>query len=253
MDDTPQRDAPLRELHLFAGIGGGVLGGLMLGHRPVGFVEANKHCQGILARRFPGVPIHGDIKTYEGTSGSADVVCGGFPCQDISAAGKGAGLQGSRSGLWFEMLRVVSEVEPRYVFVENSPMLRTRGLGVVLRGLADLGFDAEWGVLSAAAVGAPHIRKRMWVLAARRTEVADAYGKGLQVGQGVAEDDGPQLSAALGSRWWTTEPSVGRVVDGFPGRGDQIRALGNAQVPLQAATAFSQLWARLHGYPSSTV
>ena len=108
-----------------------------------------------------------DVSTFNGYlwQGIVEVISGGFPCQDISAAGKGAGITGSRSGLWKEFARIIGEVRPRYVFVENSPILTSRGLDVVLGDLATLGFDAEWGVLSAADVGAPHRRERVWIVA----------------------------------------------------------------------------------------
>lgn len=257
----------MREIHLFAGIGGGILAGQLLGHEPVGACEINPFCRQVLAAHFPTLPVHDDIRTYRGVPGSADVVAGGFPCQDISLAGKGAGLEGARSGLWFEMLRVVREVGPAFVFVENSPALRTRGLDRVLAGLADLGFDAEWGVFGAEAVGAPHLRRRLWVLGAHpdrarrflerpqgaeheprhhahrfRQDLAYACSAGLpqRAGQEAQRTHAP----AAGSGWWAAEPSMGRVVDGFPGRVDQIRSLGNAQVPLQAAEAFHQLMRR---------
>jgi DNA (cytosine-5)-methyltransferase 1 len=116
---------------------------------------------------LPWFPIIDDIRSFDGRGwkGLVDVIAGGFPCQDISPAGKGAGLAGDRSGLWFEMLRVIGEVGPRFVFIENSPNLRTRGLATVLQGLAGLGYNARWCVLGAGDVGAPHRRKRMWILA----------------------------------------------------------------------------------------
>ena len=164
----------MRELHLFAGAGGGILGGMLLGHKPVCAVEIEPYCQEILRARqrdgiLPEFPIFGDIKEFDGTKwrGAVDVVCGGFPCQDISAAGKGAGITGKRSGLWSEMARVIGEVGPRFVFIENSPLLRTRGLSTVLKDLAEMGYDARWGVLGAWHVGAPHKRDRMWILACR--------------------------------------------------------------------------------------
>jgi len=160
----------LRELALFAGAGGGILGGKLLGWRTVCAVEYEPYPGCVLvARQNDGTlapfPIWDDVRTFDGRPwrGGVDVVSGGFPCQDISCAGKGAGLDGARSGLWVEMARIIREVRPRYVFVENSPMLTSRGLGVVLGDLAALGFDAEWGVLGADDVGAPHIRKRIWV------------------------------------------------------------------------------------------
>ena len=165
----------LRELHLFAGAGGGILGGLLLGHVPVCAVELEEYPRRVLLQRqrdgiLPWFPVWDDIRTFDGTPwrGRVDVVCGGFPCQDISSAGKGAGIDGERSGLWSEMSRVIRQVRPRFVFVENSPMLTSRGLGRVLGDLATLGFDARWGVLGADDASAPHIRKRIWILAEAR-------------------------------------------------------------------------------------
>ena len=164
-------DGGLRELALFAGAGGGILGGKMLGWRTVCAVEIESYPASILVARqndkiLAPFPIWDNICTFDGRPwrGLVDVVSGGFPCQDISAAGKGAGITGSRSGLWKEMARIIGEVRPQYVFVENSPMLVRRGLGTVLGDLAEMGFDAEWGVLSAADVGAPHRRERIWIL-----------------------------------------------------------------------------------------
>ena len=166
----------LRELALFAGGGGGILGGKLLGWRTIGACELDGYAREILfARMRDGsldrFDIWDDIRTFDGTQDRqgrpwrADVVSGGFPCQDISAAGTGAGITGSRSSLWAHMARVIGEVRPKYAFVENSPLLTKRGLGVVLGDLAAMGFNAEWCVLSAQDVGAPHIRKRLWVLA----------------------------------------------------------------------------------------
>lgn len=173
----------LRELHLFAGAGGGLLGSLLLGHRPVCAVEIDPHCRRVLAaRRDEGLlpaemEIHDDVTKFNGHAwrGRVDLVAGGFPCQDISVAGKGAGLDGKRSGLFFELLRVVREVRPKWLFLENVPAITSRGLDRVLGALAELGFDAEWCVLSAADAGAPHLRKRWWCLA-RHADVPDAAG-----------------------------------------------------------------------------
>jgi DNA (cytosine-5)-methyltransferase 1 len=160
------------ELALFAGAGGGILGGKLLGWRTVCAVELDAYAASVLAQRqndgiLDPFPIWSDIRTFNGYpwQGLVDVVSGGFPCQDISAAGRGAGIFGKRSGLWSEMARVVYEVRPRCVLVENSPMLTSRGLGVVLGDLAEMGFDAEWGVLGADDAGANHRRKRIWILA----------------------------------------------------------------------------------------
>jgi DNA (cytosine-5)-methyltransferase 1 len=160
----------LNELALFAGAGGGILGGHLLGWRTVCAVEWEPYAASVLVARqndgiLPPFPIWDDVQTFDGRPwrGIVDVISGGFPCQDISAAGKGAGIDGERSGMWREMARVIHEVRPRFVFVENSPMLTSRGLGRVLGDLAQMGFDARWGVLGAADVGAPHQRDRIWI------------------------------------------------------------------------------------------
>lgn len=162
----------MNELALFAGAGGGILGGTLLGWRTVCAVERDAYAAAILAQRqndglLQAFPIWSDVETFDGRpwQGIVDVVSGGFPCQDISAAGKGAGITGERSGLWSEMARIIGEVRPRYVFVENSPLLVRRGLTRVLGDLAKMGFDARWGIVGAADAGAPHIRKRIWIVA----------------------------------------------------------------------------------------
>jgi len=172
----------MNELALFAGAGGGILGGKLLGWQTVCAVEINGYGRNVLVARqndgcLPAFPIWDDIRSFDGLPwrGVVDVVSGGFPCQDISAAGKGAGIKGYRSGLWQEMARVVSEVRPRYVWVENSPLLVGRGLALVLLDLAAMGFDARWGVVGACEVGAPHKRERIWIWAGTqgRGEVAN--------------------------------------------------------------------------------
>lgn len=181
-------------MHLFAGSGGGILGGMLLGHTPVCAVEIEPFCQAVLKQRqadgiLPEFPIFSDIKEFDGTPwrGHVDVVAGGFPCQDISAAGKGAGIHGERSSLFFELARVVREVGPRYVFLENSPMLIHRGLDVVLGTLADMGYDAAWGVISAADCGANHLRKRVWILARRGDVFSHAQHEWIGWGQQQSE------------------------------------------------------------------
>lgn len=167
-----ERIEVVNELALFTGGGGGILGGRLLGWRTRCAVEINPYAREILlARQRDGhldpFPIWDDVTTFSGKpwQGHIDVISGGFPCQDISAAGKGAGITGARSGLWSEFARIIGEVRPKFVFVENSPMLVSRGLGVVLGDLAAMGFDARWGVLGAAHVGAPHRRERIWIVA----------------------------------------------------------------------------------------
>ena len=172
MDIQQPIDSGLREIALFAGAGGGILGGKLLGWKTVCAVEINAYAAAVLLARqnegvLPAFPIWDDVRTFDGRPwrGIVDVVSGGFPCQDISAAGKGAGIEGKRSGMWTEMARIIGEVRPRFAFVENSPMLTSRGLGRVLGDLAALGYDARWGVLGAVDAGAPHKRDRIWIVA----------------------------------------------------------------------------------------
>ncbi len=162
----------LNELALFAGAGGGILGGYLLGWKTICAVEIDAYCAGILVQRqndgiLPPFPIWDDVRTFSGNPwrGIVDVVSGGFPCQDISAAGKGAGIDGERSGLWREMARIIGEVRPRFAFVENSSMLTSRGLRCVLGDLAEMGYNARWGIVSAAYAGCVHNRERCWILA----------------------------------------------------------------------------------------
>ena len=232
----------MNELALFAGAGGGILGGRLLDWRTVCAVELDPYARRILlARQRDGMlepfPIWDDVTTFDGRPwrGRIDVVSGGFPCQDISSAGTCDGIDGERSGLWGEMARIVREVRPRYVFVENSPMLTSRGLGRVLGDLACMGFDAEWGVLGARHAGAPHKRDRIWILA-----VSDSSGHGLEGQQQGGPEAGPANGPGDGghSSWWEAESAVGRVVDGVAHWVDRIRALGNGQVPAVAALAW---------------
>jgi DNA (cytosine-5)-methyltransferase 1 len=162
----------MNELALFAGAGGGILGGKLLGWRTVCAVEIEPYPASVLVARqndgiLPPFPIWDDVCTFDGKpwQGIVDVISGGFPCQDISSAGRGAGITGARSGLWKEFARIIGEVRPRFVLVENSPVLTSRGLGVVLGDLASMGYDAQWGVLGAVDAGAPHKRERIWIMA----------------------------------------------------------------------------------------
>jgi DNA (cytosine-5)-methyltransferase 1 len=160
-------NAPLRVGSLFSGIGGFDLGLERTGgFTTAWFCEQDEFCQRVLARHWPGVPCHPDITKLTGSAaGPVEVLCGGFPCQDLSYAGAGAGLAGARSGLWSEYARLVGEFRPRYVVVENVSALLARGLGTVLADLAALGYDAEWDCIPASAVGAPHQRDRIWLVA----------------------------------------------------------------------------------------
>ena len=226
----------LNELALFAGAGGGILGGKLLGWRTVCAVEIDPYCAGVLVARqndgiLPPFPIWDDVTTFDGRPwrGTVDVVSGGFPCQDISAAGKGAGIEGKRSGLWREMARIISEIRPRYVLVENSPLLVSRGLDVVLADLAKMGYDARWGIIGADDAGAPHRRKRIWI-------VADAPRFHAQRQRNRQGQIKPRRSD-----WWRSEPAVGRVANGVAYRVDRLKAIGNGQVPAVVALAWETL------------
>ncbi len=245
----------MNELALFAGAGGGILGGTLLGWRTVCAVEIDPYCRSVLLARqddgtLPPFPIWDNVCTFDGKAwrGLADVVSGGFPCQDISAAGKGAGIEGKRSGLWGEMARIVGEVLPRFVFVENSPLLVGRGLAVVLGDLAEMGYDAQWGVVGAHHAGAPHKRDRIWI-------VGHSNSQGEPIGSEQAEMERMPKSMAAADRldrrtranggtqscreeWWVAESDVGRVAYGVANRVDRLKALGNGQVPAVAALAW---------------
>jgi DNA (cytosine-5)-methyltransferase 1 len=161
----------LRILDLFSGVGGFSLGLERTGgFETVAFCEMKPHAQAVLAKNFPGVPCHSDVTTYDFKEGEADVITAGFPCQDISFAGAGAGLSGARSGLYREVIRAIRVVRPKYTVLENVAALLSRGLDVVLGDLASIGNDAEWHCIPASAVGAPHRRDRIWIVANPRGE-----------------------------------------------------------------------------------
>ena len=288
----------MHELALFAGAGGGILGGKLLGWRTICAVEWEQYPASVLCARqndgfLPTFPIWDDVQTFDGKpwKGVVDVVSGGFPCQDISAAGKGAGIDGGRSGMWKHMARIIGEVQPAFAFIENSPLLRTRGLGVVLQDLAKMGYNARWGVLSAASVGANHKRDRMWIVAkdvvnatsggnrrnprefstANEQQAQERQEERIWKSDNASQGDGdmayptsigqqrqrkheqPAHSAqgcnretnyaeSIGtSNQWSTEPNVGRVANGVAARVDRLKAIGNGQVPLCAATAWQIL------------
>ena len=270
----------MNELALFAGAGGGILGGQLLGWRTVCAVESDPYAAGVLLARqndqtLQPFPVWDDVRSFDGKPwrGIVDVVSGGFPCQDISLAGKGAGIEGQRSGLWSEFARIIGEVRPRYAFVENSPALTSRGLGYVLSDLAALGFDAEWGCLGAHNVGAPHKRDRIWILGSDtqcvqlRNESRRRRRSSRKGSPQSSNDGGEELLADAGggrlkgSRpkpthenararnqegdWWATEPSLGRVAHGVANRVHRLKAIGNGQVPSVAALAWRLLRERL--------
>lgn len=207
-------------MHLFAGAGGGILADLLLGHQPVCAVEINEYCQQVLSARqkdgcLPWFPIFADVTQFDGRAwrGVVDVVSGGFPCQDISAAGKGAGIDGKRSGLWSEFARIIREVQPRFVLVENSPMLTSRGLGRVLGDLAEMGYDAAWGVLGAVHAGAPHKRERIWIVAYAELPERRALGgacHGLARANGIPQREESAGRARVGGPDLAHSDGIGR-------------------------------------------
>ena len=164
----------MRLLDLFSGIGGFSLAAEWVWGDEleiVGFCEIEEYTQKILSKNFPGVPIYEDITKLNGKDfKDIDLITGGFPCQDISIAGKGAGLEGERSGLWAELCRIISEVQPRYALIENVPMLSIRGGTRVIADLAEIGYDCEWQIIGADDVGAWHRRKRIWIVAYPRCD-----------------------------------------------------------------------------------
>ena len=280
----------MNELALFAGAGGGILSGHLLAWRTVCAVEWEPYPASVLCARqndglLPPFPIWDDVQTFDGKPwrGIVDVVSGGFPCQDISAAGKGTGIDGERSGMWREMARIIHEVQPRFAFVENSPILTSRGLGTVLGDLASMGFDAKWGVLGAADIGANHQRNRIWIKAtnvSNTCEIRKSWKCSVQtdrcsasiIGKNNAKvstkfaemgaisklaqpentglerrENGGNVQSSESRPWksswsiqdnWLIEPNVGRVADGVAARVDRLKAIGNGQVPLCAATAW---------------
>lgn len=254
--------------------------------RPIAYCENDRHAQSVLLSRqadghLPLAPIWEDVRTFPSgdLNGIVDIIYGGFPCQDISCARTGKGLAGERSGLVFEIFRLADELRPTFVFLENVPAIRTRGGERVGKELAIRGFDSRWTIVSAAEVGAPHLRKRWFLLAhSDRSPLRDfeqrrsgGWTGGVSTeGEAISLHDGGQESLAdplrigrekrgageevrgrsphaiggsscFDSGWWAVEPNVGRVAHGVPLRVDRLRGLGNAVVPLQAREAFKKL------------
>jgi DNA (cytosine-5)-methyltransferase 1 len=224
---------------LFSGIVGFDLGLERAGMRTLWFCEQDPYCRRVLAKHWPSVPCHPDVSELRDPE-PVDVLAGGFPCQDLSYAGKGAGINGARSGLWAEYARLIRELRPRYVIVENVPAC---------------GYDAEWDCIPASAVGAPHRRDRIWLVAYPGGEQHEGAGHAngwtatprlleanlayFQCAQRIqsqpdrsgSEDQRGPAGWPGGSSWWFSEPGLGRVADGVPARVDRLRGLGNALVP----------------------
>lgn len=257
-------------LDLFSGIGGFSLGlERSGGFKTVAFCEIEPFPRKVLAKHWPEVPCYDDVRTLTAARLAADgiavdAICGGFPCQDISLAGLGAGIaEGTRSGLWSEISRLAGELRPRIIILENVAALIARGLGRVLGDLAALGYDAEWHCIPASAVGAPHRRDRIWVVA---YPMQDGTGRNTGAMDGASERQGGGRNTAAfqvvgccshvadanqtqrqgnerafgilaehadfgSASRWLAEPDVGRVANGVPNRTHRLAALGNAVVP----------------------
>jgi DNA (cytosine-5)-methyltransferase 1 len=244
----------LRVLDLFSGIGGFSLGlDRTGGFETVAFCEIAEFPRQVLSHHWPEVPCHADITALSKSdiNRSVDVICGGFPCQDISASGGGEGLYGKRSGLWSEMCRLIGEIRPRFVIVENSPNLLSgadgRWMGTVLGDLAAFGYDAEWHVIPLAATGAPHLRERVVII---------AYAAGVrQPGSGqLLKSIHPAPDAYREADWLVDAVRKGSVPfmcwrhDGVPARlaKPQLHAFGNAIGPELAALIGNAILASLH-------
>jgi len=239
----------MNELALFAGAGGGILGGKLLGWRTRCAVEIDPYCRKVLLQRqrdgmLDRFPIWDDVCTFDGKQwrGQIDVISGGFPCQDISSAGGPGrkGINGKRSGLWAEMARIIGEVRPRYVLVENSPMLTFRGIDRVLGDLASMGYDARWGVFSAGDVGARHERERIWIIAYNRNSTEISEIKKLRFYETSKE------SIRAMSEGISAIPDMGRKADGLANWVDRLEAIGNGQVPAVVKLAWNVLTDRIN-------
>lgn len=255
----------MRELSLFTGAGGGLLGSKLLGWETVGMVEVNEKCQKkLMQRQADGLldkcPIFGDIRDFikegwaESYKGMVDVATGGFPCQDISiganSAGGGVGISGERSGLWKEMAEVLRLVRPSYVLVENSPMLVSRGLGTVLRDLAALGFDAKWGVFGTAEHGYDHSRERIFIYA-----YADRNSH-IRQRDSSYQNTQKRLHGKTSEEWESRRRELvamdvcervasysegRRILYGMADWMDRFKAIGNGQVPIVVKRAWEIL------------
>jgi DNA (cytosine-5)-methyltransferase 1 len=237
-------------LDLFSGIGGFALGAYWAGLRFDAhyFSEVDDYAIRVYQQRFPDAIPLGDITKIDGRTLPASdwIIAGGFPCQDISVAGKGAGLEGERSGLWYEYARIIGELRPQYAVMENVGALTFRGLDAVLGSLAEIGYDAEWQDIRASDVGAPHRRERIWIVAYPESERFIPASNENRVGKkDVAKAfDGSNREpsvpgSVLGQNWVAPPPGYRRVDDGISALVDRLKCLGNSIVPQIAEMIFS--------------
>lgn len=268
----------LNGLDLFSGIGGISLA-LRDWVRTIAYCEADRYCQSVLlghmaSLRLDPAPVWDDVRSLSKEhlrDVPVDIITGGFPCQDISVAGNGEGLEGERSGLFYEIARLTKDMGPRFVFLENVPAVTTRGGTEVINTLTALGYDCRWTMVSAAELGAPHLRNRWFLLAHANSKRGgqEQISECRSSDQTKPRDDGPGKyvahtgSAGLegweepepawealrqclgeGPQGWVQgvpQPAVCRGPNGLPHRVDRIKGLGNAVVPLQAREAFRRL------------
>jgi DNA (cytosine-5)-methyltransferase 1 len=223
-------------LDLFSGIGGFSLGLERAGMKTVAFCEIEPFPRAVLAKHWPKVPCYDDVRTLTAERlaadgiGGIDIICGGFPCQDLSVSGKLAGMDGTRSGLWSEIARLVGEIRPRFVVVENVTNLLTGPVGNpggwfgrILGDLAALGYDAEWHCIPAGNLGAPHERDRVWIV---------AYPNGTQCERGgVSRRIYEEYANARRCSWWEDQSALHGTDDGVSDRSHRLKAIGNAVVP----------------------
>ena len=217
-------------LDLFSGIGGFALAAQWAGYRTIGFTEIDPFCQRVLRKNFPAVPVWGDVRELTpadipecsgGWYGAVNLLTAGFPCQDVSKIGQRAGIGGERSGLFSEVIRLAGDLSPEWVLLENVSGLLDRGIGDVLGALADLGYDAVWDSIPASAVGAPHRRERVWIVANTERERLEGF-----------VESWTKARATLGTLHWPeSESRVLGMDDGIPGWVDRVKALGNSIVP----------------------
>lgn len=239
----------LRVLDLFSGIGGFAYGLEQTGlYETVAFCEWDKKCQAVLEKHWPSVPKFSDIANlvyleggilHDDLDGSTvftevDVITGGFPCQDISLAGKGAGLEGERSGYWKHYKRLIQEIKPKGVIIENVSALRNRGLDQVLQDLHEVGYDAEWHCITASHLGATHQRDRIWIIAYSHSfrrkgfkplECLSPYGQG---GQGRKENLQQVYNNPFGRSNSIPQPLLRGVDVRLAGRMDRLKQVGNS-------------------------
>lgn len=245
---------------LFSGIGGIEIGFEREGFKTEWFIENNLYCQTILKKQFPGTIIYGDItKINFADLPRVDILTGGFPCQDISQAGKGIGITGSRSSLWKYYCEAIRTIRPKYAVIENVSMLARRGLNVVLSDLAKIGYDAEWYNISASSIGANHRRERLIIIAypnsqrhiyrefeeqstEERKQTQCEFKSSCEITSNAnlqrlerqhnKEYNGWKSKETSGWRgYWKTESKLDRVADGIPYWVDRVKCLGNAVVP----------------------